>query len=177
MNRTLLHVVGALLLSSCVLASDMFPYADLSMDHPGSESEVEPRFLFVFNNATTGAFVTFNTTLLLFSAGILLWGIAGAVALYLLLTAPADTRSYDYSGYGSDSGYSSGYSSRANRGCVPITSQPFVLPPPCTLLAAPLHHRPHANPQHITLQVIITPQQGAVKAMNSQSQVDFVVAY
>lgn len=127
MNRTLLHVVGALLLSSCVLASESYPYADLSLDQPAGDSAVEPRLFFVFSNASTGSFVTFNTTLLLFSAGILLWGIAGAIALYYLLTAPADTRSSGYSGSGS--GYSSGYSSRANRGCVPTTSPPLALPP------------------------------------------------
>lgn len=128
MNRTFLHVVGALLLSSCVLASENFPYADLSLDQPGgANSEVEPRLFFIFTNASTGSFVTFNTTLLLFSAGILLWGIAGAIALYYLLTAPADTYS-GYSGYDSGSGYSSGsgHSGRANRGCVPTSNlKPF----------------------------------------------------
>jgi len=118
MNRTLLHVLGALLLSSCVLAYDNY-YPDLRQEaYDGSESEVEPRLFFIFTNSSTGSFVTFNTTLLLFSAGILLWGIAGAIALYYLLTAPADS---GYSGYsGSGSGYSSGggsgYSGRANRG-------------------------------------------------------------
>ncbi|XP_042204085.1 uncharacterized protein LOC121853788 isoform X3 [Homarus americanus] len=112
MNRTLLHVLGALLLSSCVLASD-FPFADLSMDQAGAKTEADPRLFFVFSNLTTGSFVTFNTTLLLFSAGILLWGIAGAIALYYLLTAPADSGS-GYSGY--DSGSGSGYSGRSNRG-------------------------------------------------------------
>jgi len=77
------------------------------------DSEADPRFFFIFTNASTGSFVTFNTTLLLFSAGILLWGIAGAVALYYLLTAPADTGS-GYSSYGSGSGYSG--SSRGRKG-------------------------------------------------------------
>lgn len=118
MNRTLLHVLGALLLSSCVLAYD-YPYAALSLDQPGAANkEADPRLFFIYNNASTGSFVTFNTTLLLFSAGILLWGVAGAIALYYLLTTPADS---GYSGYGSGSGYSSGsggYSGRGNRGCV-----------------------------------------------------------
>ncbi|MPC15797.1 hypothetical protein E2C01_008600 [Portunus trituberculatus] len=115
MNRTLLHVLGALVLSSCVLASD-YPYADLSFDQPGPASnEADPRVFFIYNNASTGSFVTFNTTLLLFSAGILLWGVAGAIALYYLLTTPADS---GYSGYSSGSGYGSdsGYSGRGNRG-------------------------------------------------------------
>lgn len=117
MNRTLLHVLGALVLSSCVLASD-YPYADLSFDQPGpANNEADPRVFFIYNNASTGSFVTFNTTLLLFSAGILLWGVAGAIALYYLLTTPADS---GYSGYSSGSGYGSdsGYSGRGNRGCV-----------------------------------------------------------
>ncbi|CAL4171677.1 unnamed protein product, partial [Meganyctiphanes norvegica] len=108
MNRTLLHVLGALLLSQCALASDFYPYADLDLaaKPAAADSEVDPRFFFIFTNASTGSFVTFNTTLLLFSAGILLWGIAGAVALYYLLTAPADTGS-SYGSYGSSgSGYS-----------------------------------------------------------------------
>ncbi|XP_063840142.1 uncharacterized protein LOC135088978 isoform X2 [Scylla paramamosain] len=115
MNRTLLHVLGALVLSSCVLASD-YPYADLSFDQPGpANNEADPRVFFIYNNASTGSFVTFNTTLLLFSAGILLWGVAGAIALYYLLTTPADS---GYSGYSSGSGYGSdsGYSGRGNRG-------------------------------------------------------------
>nr|XP_053633919.1 uncharacterized protein LOC128689584 [Cherax quadricarinatus] len=117
MNRTLLHVLGALLLSSCVLATDNFPHADLSVDQPAANKEADPRLFFIFSNSTTGSFVTFNTTLLLFSAGILLWGIAGAIALYYLLTTPAESGS-GYSGYGSSSGYGSdsGYSGRRSRG-------------------------------------------------------------
>merc|ERR550519_1726240 len=102
MNRALLHVLGALLLSQCALAKEEYPFRDLDLSAKAdADSEADPRFFFIFSNASTGSFVTFNTTLLLFSAGILLWGIAGAVALYYLLTAPADT----------GSGYSSGYSS------------------------------------------------------------------
>lgn len=137
MNRTLLHVLGALLLSSCVLASDNYPYADLRLDQPGANSEADPRLFFIFSNASTGSFVTFNTTLLLFSAGILLWGIAGAIALYYLLTSPADS-GYG-SGYSSGSGYGSGsgYSGRGNRGCVQyLTDQNNLALPPCTLVAA-----------------------------------------
>jgi len=118
MNRTLLHALGALLLSHFALATgESYPYADLDLSaKPAADSEVDPRFFFIFTNASTGSFVTFNTTLLLFSAGILLWGIAGAVALYYLLTAPADEGS-GYSSYGSGSG-GGGYSgsSRGRKG-------------------------------------------------------------
>lgn len=156
MNRTLLHVLGALVLSSCVLASD-YPYADLSFDQPGPASnEADPRVFFIYNNASTGSFVTFNTTLLLFSAGILLWGVAGAIALYYLLTTPADS---GYSGYSSGSGYGSdsGYSGRGNRGCVRTCLRHDLALPLCTLLAArcttasPHSSHPRIGGFHVTL--------------------------
>merc|ERR1712142_981413 len=116
MNRTLLHALGALLLSSPALALGQYPYADISLEPPQQQDkEVEPRLFFLFTNATTGTFVTFNSTLLLFGAGILLWGIAGAIALYSLLTAPTDEHSGGY-GYSSGSGYGGYSSGRSSRG-------------------------------------------------------------
>ena len=118
MNRTLLHAIGALLLSSPALALGQYPYADISLEPPQQDTnkEVEPRLFFLFTNASTGTFVTFNSTLLLFGAGILLWGIAGAIALYYLLTAPTE-ESGGY-GYSSGSGYGGYSSGRSSRGCV-----------------------------------------------------------
>ena len=107
MNRTLLRLAGILLLSSYALANEYYPYSDVDLQGNTKENPIagpDGRFFFVFTNtSTTGSFVTFNTTLLLFSAGIILWGVAGGLALYYLLTAP----SLDY-GSGYDSGYSGG---------------------------------------------------------------------
>lgn len=117
----LLQIVGVFLMTSCVLANEFIPYSNSVNEeralNDNSYTDAEGRVFFVFTNAsTTGSFVTFNTTLLLFSAGILLWGVAGGLALYYLLTAPQ--LDYGHSGY--DSGYDSSYRSR--RGSV-------VLPP------------------------------------------------
>lgn len=107
MNRTLLRLAGILLLSSFAFANEYYPYSDMDLQSNLKESDQNPdgRLFFVYTNtSTTGSFVTFNTTLLLFSAGILLWGVAGGLALYYLLTSPS--LDSGYSGY--DSGYSSG---------------------------------------------------------------------
>ncbi|KAF2365826.1 Protein of unknown function DM4/12 [Trinorchestia longiramus] len=112
MNRMLLQVVGVLLTTSCVFAYEFMPYPgsvneDRAVGNAPSYTDAEGRIFFVNANASTGTFVTFNTTLLLFSAGILLWGIAGGLGLYYLLTA-----SHLHSGgSGYDSGYDSGYGS------------------------------------------------------------------
>ena len=104
MNRNFLHVFGVLLFSSVALASNSL-YADVDLAQERNSyqdsDEISKQF---FVGTGTGTFVTVNATLLLFTAGILLWGLAGAVALYFLLTAPAG------SGY---SGYNSGYTGRS----------------------------------------------------------------
>jgi len=107
MNRTLLSLLGAILLCSMALANDS---VDLQGNARGNLDEEGPdgRLFFVISNATTtsGQFVTFNTTLLFFSAGILLWGVAGGLALYYLLTAPVHENTYSgYSDYGNTGGY------------------------------------------------------------------------
>jgi len=109
MNRTLLRISGLLLLSTFAFASEYYPYSDLELQGNARENpnveDPEGRLFFVLANTTnTGSFVTFNTTLLLFSAGILLWGVAGGLALYYLLTTPAVGNDYtgDYTGRSSD---------------------------------------------------------------------------
>jgi len=116
MNRTLLQFAGLLLLSSCTLANEYYPNADLDLQGNLKESSSidDGRLLLIFSNTSaTGSFITFNTTLLLFSAGILLWRIAGGLVLYYLLTSPAYDSGSGYSGY--DDYGSSGYG-RKNRG-------------------------------------------------------------
>jgi len=120
MNRTLLQTVVILLLSHSIFASEYYSDFDLQgnlKENPSTLDDSDGRLLFVFSNASaTGSFVTFNTTLLLFSAGILLWGIAGGLILYYLLTSPANDSGYSgYSGY--DDYGSSGYG-RKSRGSV-----------------------------------------------------------
>jgi len=111
MNRTLLRLIGAILLSSMALANEYYPYdTDLQGNARGNLDEEGPdgRLFFIVSNATTnvGQFVTFNTTLLFFSAGILLWGVAGGLALYYLLTAPVtDNRYTGYEDYSNTGGY------------------------------------------------------------------------
>ncbi|KAL7640269.1 UNVERIFIED_CONTAM: hypothetical protein RMT77_009683 [Armadillidium vulgare] len=72
--------------------------------------------IFGGGNFSDGQFVTFNQSLILFGGGVLLWGVAGAILLYYLLTVPAGA-SYDYEysgGYGeSEQGYS-----RSDKRCV-----------------------------------------------------------
>jgi len=111
MNRTLLRLLGAILLSSFALASESYPYSDYDLqgNARGNLDEEGPdgRLFFVITNATssTGQFVTFNTTLLFFSAGILLWGVAGGLALYYLLTSDIHDTGSGYSDYGNTGGY------------------------------------------------------------------------
>jgi len=109
MNRTLLRLIGAILLSSMVLANEYYPYSDIdlqgnargNLDEEGADGR-----LFLYNLTYTGAYVTLNTTLILFSAGILLWGVAGGLALYYLLTAPIEQDGYQsYDQYGNTGGY------------------------------------------------------------------------
>ncbi|CAL4115129.1 unnamed protein product [Meganyctiphanes norvegica] len=112
MNGMFQHILGVVLISSYALAS-----TDDSYSLGGSESlhSEEPRIFFgTTGTTTTGSFVTFNSTLLLFSAGIALLGLAGAVALFFLLTTPEESSSYSNSGYSdSGSGYE-GYEGRSN---------------------------------------------------------------
>lgn len=121
MNRTLLRLAGILLLSSFALANEYYPYSDIDLQGNMKENPTiegpDGRLFFVYTNtSTTGSFVTFNTTLLLFSAGILLWGVAGGLALYYLLTSPS--LDSGFSGSGFDYGSTGGFSGRKYRGSV-----------------------------------------------------------
>ena len=117
MNRNFLHIFGVLLFSSAALASNSF-YADVDLAQERNSyqdpDEMSKTFLL---NTGTGTFVTVNATILLFSAGIILWGIAGAVALYYLLTAPANT-GYSSGGYTGRSGSGDYRSWNEYSGCV-----------------------------------------------------------
>jgi len=111
-NRTLLRLLGAILLSSFAHASESFPYSDYDLqgNARGNLDEEGPdgRLFFVLNNATTassGLFVTFNTTVLLLSVGTLLWGIAGGLALYYFLTTEILPTGTGYSDYEHTGGY------------------------------------------------------------------------
>ena len=124
MNRTLLRLVVTILLSSLALANEFYSDIDLQGNARSNlvdEEGPDGRLFFVVSNATTnvGQFVTFNTTLLFFSAGILLWGVAGGLALYYLLTAP--TGDNKYTGY-EDYSHTGGYDGRNYRGYVLISS-------------------------------------------------------
>jgi len=62
----------------------------------------------LFFNLTETAYITLNTSVLLFGAGILLWGVAAGIALYYLLIATQTDSgyesSYDYGSTGSGYG-------------------------------------------------------------------------
>ena len=104
MNGMFQYVLGVVLLCSHALASDVNIYANDQNEYSNSE---DARIFFgtTGTTSTTGSFLTFNTTLLLFSAGILLLGLGGAIALFFLLTTPEETGGYSSGYQDSGSGY------------------------------------------------------------------------
>lgn len=118
MNRRILLILGVFLLTPNVFAFDWENYDEDKTDSFIFDDALQPRILNSFN-FSGGSFVTFNETLILYGGGILLWGIAGAMLLYYLLTVPADAGyDYDYGGgYGDSQG---GYSRQSDGRCVPF---------------------------------------------------------
>jgi len=96
----LLPLTGLLVLSSLANAynfnNDIYDN-DLSMRQGDYNPDGTPR---IFLNLTETSYITLNTSLLLFSAGILLWSVAAGLALYYLLTLhTAESGGYDNTGY------------------------------------------------------------------------------